>query len=119
MICKAQEGYRLSEILRDFKKFTSKEIVKEIASSNESRAEWLLDKFSFEARRSGRAENYKVWQDSNHAIELGGFIDIKEKLNYIHQNPIKTGWVYEAEDFVYSSARDYSGQKGLINIVLI
>ena len=119
MICRAKERYRLSEILRDFKKFTSKEIIKEITASNESRAEWLLDKFAFEARRSGRAENYKVWQDSNHALEIGAYIEIQEKLNYIHQNPIKAGWVYEAENYTYSSAIDYSGGKGLIEIILI
>jgi putative transposase len=72
MVCSAKEGYRLSELFRDLKKFTSKQIIEEIKKSNESRAEWLLDKFLFEARRTGRAEHYKVWQDANHAVEIGG-----------------------------------------------
>ena len=119
MICKAKDGFHLSEILRDFKKFTSKQIIQEIQISNESRAEWLLDKFAFEAKRTRRAENYKVWQDANHTIEIGAYIDIDEKMNYIHQNPVKAGSVYNPEEYVYSSAIDYSGGKGLIKIVLI
>jgi putative transposase len=65
-----------------------------------------LDKFSFEARRTKRAKDYKVWQDSNHAVELSGYIGYEEKLDYIHNNPVKAGWVFEPQDFVYSSAID-------------
>ncbi len=120
LVCRAKEGFQLSEILRDFKKFTSKQIVEEIKTSNESRAEWLLDKFAYEAKKTGRAENYKVWQDANHAIEIGGFINIEEKINYIHQNPVKAGWVYKAEDYMYSSAIDYCGNSiGLVKVIVI
>lgn len=62
--------FRFSDFLRDFKKFTSKAIIREIGTTAESRREWLLDKFSFEARRTGRAENHKVWRDDNHAIVI-------------------------------------------------
>ena len=46
----------MSGFLRDFKKYTSKQIVAAIKELSESRREWLLDKFSFEARRTGRAK---------------------------------------------------------------
>jgi hypothetical protein len=38
-----------------------------------------MDKFAFEARRSGRADHYKIWRYDNHAIDMSG-LDIKEKL---------------------------------------
>jgi REP element-mobilizing transposase RayT len=119
LICRSREGFKISEILRDFKKFTSKQLIQEIKMSNESRSEWLLDKFSFEARRTRRAKDYKVWQDSNHAIELSGYIGYEEKLDYIHHNPVKGGWVFEPQDFVYSGAIDYCGGKGLVNVSLL
>jgi hypothetical protein len=55
----------------------------------ESRKEWLIKRFSFEAQRIGRAKNYKIWEDDNHAIEIGEYIDIGQKINYIHENPVK------------------------------
>lgn len=39
--------------------------------------------------------------------------------NYVHNNPVEEGLVYKAEDCVYSSAIDYSGQKGLIDSVVV
>lgn len=84
----------------------------------ESRREWLLDKFSFEARRTGRAENYKLWKDDNHAIDLS-MIDIMNKIDYIHNNPVSVGIVHTPEHYVYSSAIDYSGGKGLVKIELV
>jgi putative transposase len=55
----------------------------------ESRKEWLIKRFSFEAQRIGREKNYKIWEDDNHAIEIGEYIDIGQKINYIHENPVK------------------------------
>jgi hypothetical protein len=39
---------------------------------------------------------------------------IDQKLNYIHNNPVEAGFVEKAEDYLYSSARDYAGMKGLL-----
>ena len=108
----------MSGFLRDFKKFTSKKFIKTMEAINESREDWLLDKFSFEARRTNRAENYKVWKDDNHAIDLS-HINIMEKIDYIHNNPVRAGLVDYPEHYVYSSARDYAGEKGLVNVTLV
>ena len=39
-----------------------------------------------------------------------------QKLDYIHENPVKEGIVQKPEDYLYSSARDYAGMKGLVEI---
>ena len=44
---------------------------------------------------------------------------IFEKINYIHKNPVQEGLVYYPEDYVYSSARDYAGEKGLVDNVIV
>ena len=116
LVLRVEESNRLSDVLRDFKKFTSKAIMKAIVDIPESRREWLLDKFAFEAKRTRRAENYKLWKDSNRAISLDEGIDVWEKINYTHLNPVKAGIVDDPEDYIYSSARDYLGVKGLVDV---
>ncbi|MGM9477609.1 REP-associated tyrosine transposase [Pedobacter sp. GSP4] len=118
MIVSATEGKKLSDIIRDFKKFTSKKIIKTIGEINESR-EWLLDKFSFAARINSKNKEYKFWQDGFHPITLysNGFKD--QKLDYIHNNPIESGIVLEAEHYNYSSAINYAGGLGLLDVVYL
>ena len=55
----------------------------------------------------------------NKPIELTDNKIIQQKLDYIHNNPVAEGIVFNPEDYVYSSAKDYSGEKGLLDIVLI
>src|SRR6266536_2944036 len=62
----------ISDIIRDLKKYTSKQIAKAIETIGESRREWLLNAMSKEAKRIGRAVNYKLWKDDNHAICIDG-----------------------------------------------
>lgn len=118
LVGRAEEGFRMWEILRDFKKHTSKKIMEAIQELPESRREWLMDKFAFEARRTGRAENYKLWRDDNHAIDLTNR-HAMEKIDYIHNNPVRAGWVEFPSHYLYSSAKDYAGEKGLVKVVVI
>ena len=113
---KSDEG-NISGIIRDFKKHTSKEITKAIQSIPESRKEWLLNAMSKEAKRIGRATYHKLWKDDNHAITIDGkIVGIKERINYIQDNPVKNGLVEEQWEYIYSSAKDYQGKKGLVAI---
>ena len=116
IICRVNTPHSLSDFLRDFKKFTSRSIAEKILEIGESRREWLLDKFSFEARRTGRAKDFKIWTDSNHAVEIFGFIRMDEKVKYIHENPVKAMIVFSAEQYVFSSAIDYADGIGLVKI---
>lgn len=108
----------MSDFLRDFKKFTSKRMIVTIKEIPESRREWLLDKFAFEAKRTKRARYFKVWKDDNHAIDLQ-HIDAMSKVDYIHENPVVAGIVSEPDHYLYSSAIDYAGGKGLVTLELI
>ena len=44
---------------------------------------------------------------------------IQQKIDYVHNNPVEVGLVYKAEDYVYNSATDYSGQKGLMDDIVV
>lgn len=120
LIVQANAPARLSDIIRDFKKFTSKKIVSTIQEINESRREWLLHKFSFAAHNAGRAENYKLWKDDNHAIQLTDGNIFQQKLKYIHENPVRQMIVPHAEDYLLSSAHDHAGgTQGLVKITIL
>lgn len=110
----------LSGILRDFKKFTSKEIIEVIKQIQESRKSWILEMFSAVADHLERIKNYKVWQDGNHPELLVTWEFQKQKLEYIHRNPVVAELVDEPWYYWYSSARDYyMDQKGLLEIELL
>ena len=117
LIISAKENYILSHIIRDFKKFTSKKIVERIQETGESRSEWMLDKLNFEAKRTGRAENYKLWQDSNHAVCVETTEWFLTRLNYIHQNPVRQMIVEQPHEYIFSSAIDFNDGKGLVKII--
>jgi REP element-mobilizing transposase RayT len=113
LIARAADGHTLPEILRDFKKFTSKAVLKAIAENDrESRKEWLLAQFRTK-------EGNRFWRGDNKPIELWSNAVIDQKLNYIHQNPVEEGLVFNAEDYVYSRATDYAGKQGLLDIFVI
>lgn len=109
----------LEAILRDLKKYTSKQIIKTLLEINESRKEWLLRAFARAAQDIKRVKSYKVWQDGNHPVLLDTNAMIIQRLDYIHQNPIEVELVDEPEYYWYSSARDYAGQQGLLKLALL
>lgn len=119
MICKANDGFNLSDILRDFKTFTSKKIIQMIQEETESRREWLLEYFSNACKHLKRNQKYKVWQDGNQAKEIFSNKFLYEKLNYIHQNPVKDLIVEKPEDYLFSSARNYAGLDNYLDVFLL
>jgi REP element-mobilizing transposase RayT len=112
----------LSGVLRDFKKFTSKEVIKAIENnSSESRRNWMLSIFRNAGETNSRNKDYQFWRQDNHPIELYSSAFTVQRINYIHQNPVRAGIVEKGEDYRYSSAKDYfQGKKcGLIDICLL
>jgi len=109
----------IQDIIRDFKKHTSKELIKAIQDINESRREWMLNKFSYEAKRSGRTTNYKLWQDGFHPVILDTSEKLTQRLNYIHYNPIESGFVAEERDWVNSSYLAYEEENYKLSNVSI
>jgi hypothetical protein len=71
------------------------------------------------ANRSSNVKNYQFWRHDNKPIELWSNKVISEKLNYIHYNPVDEGLVQYPEEYLYSSARDYRGEKGLLKGVVV
>ncbi|CAN5286894.1 hypothetical protein BH09BAC1_BH09BAC1_07290 [soil metagenome] len=86
-------------------------------SLTESRKEWM----QWMMERAGKLNNnnidWQFWQQNNHPLEISHPDMLQQKLDYIHQNPVKAGFVYRAEDYPWSSAIDYAGGKGMVDVV--
>ncbi len=115
---KENQPNTLSDILRDFKKFTSKEIIRLIDEENESGRKWLLDRFKFAGRNDLKIKNYKFWQEGNETKEIHTNAFLQQKIDYIHDNSVWQMLVREPQDYVFSSAIDNYGGKGSLNVVL-
>jgi REP element-mobilizing transposase RayT len=108
MIARVQEG-RLSDVLRDFKSFTAKRLLEVIAKeTGESRKEWLMRLFREAARESKQNQDLMFWQKSVHPIEITHPAMFEQKVEYIHNNPVKEGLVTLPEHYALSSAHPES-----------
>ncbi len=120
LIFRSVKGQHPSLLLGDFKRFTSKSIVKTIQeNTRESRKEFLLEHFRNASNKSSNVKNFQFWRHDNKPIELCNNKLIKEKINYIHQNPVEAGLVFKSYEYVYSSAIDYTGGKGLLDDIIV
>ncbi len=119
LIVRAEEGSQLSSILRDFKQFTAKKILTTIQNEPESRKDWMNIVFSYHAKFNARNRKLQLWQQYNHPIELKSPKWIQQKLLYVHNNPVRARIVDKPEHFRYSSARNYFGEKGLLEVTIL
>jgi len=120
MIAGANGENKISDILRDFKKFTSKKIVQTLlVESGESRRDWMLNRFEYAGKNDKKITNYKFWQEGNDAQEIFLNDYFNQKLKYIHYNPVKAEFVNREEDYRYSSAIDWAGGKGLLDVTIV
>lgn len=119
LLAATQHPARLPDVIRDFKKHTSKQIIKLINEENESRRDCILYRFKYNAKYDNRVQDYKVWQDGYHGIACDRPEILSQKLDYIHNNPVTAGIVIKPEHYLYSSAADYAGEVGLMPIILI
>jgi len=114
-------GEPMQDILRDMKKYTSKRLTAAIeANPQESRREWMLWMMARAGKKNPNNEKMQFWQQHNQPIELNTPEKLRQRLNYLHNNPVVAGFVEKPEDWLYSSAVDYcTNRKGLIDLIYI
>jgi len=107
------QAERLDKCLDGFKSFTAKRIISQL---EEQQAEYLLARLRFSKRAHKTDREFQFWQEGSHAELVSGEVMLREKLEYIHANPVRRGYVDKAEQWRYSSARSYAGEGGLVEI---
>lgn len=115
LIIHSKDG-KLSDLIRDFKKFTAKTILEKIQAETESRRNWMLERFKIATESHSRNKNYQFWQYGNHAEEIYSEKFMWSKLDYIHLNPVRAGLIVKASDYIYSSASNYANGEGILTI---
>jgi REP element-mobilizing transposase RayT len=114
------KGNPLSNIMRDLKRHTAEELHKSIKNNRtESRREWMIWMMERAAKKNSNTAKFQLWQAESHPIELIKSKIAHQKLDYMHYNPVEAGFVNNPEDWKYSSAIDYNGGKGLLEVILL
>jgi len=103
----------LDKCVQEFKSFTARQIIDHL---KEQHIDKILTRLRFAKRAHKTDREYQFWQEGVHAEMVFSDAILREKLNYIHLNPVKRGYIDRAEHWRYSSARNYEGQAGLIEI---
>jgi len=103
----------LAQSMRAFKSYTAKEILKLL---QKEKVTTILDQLAFYKKAHKTTATYQVWQEGIQPKLMQTDTMMISKIKYIHENPVKRGYVDEAIHWRYSSARNYNGIEGLIEI---
>lgn len=114
IIASSQPMAALPGLIRDFKRYTSREIT---CCLEEDGSHLLLQPFIQAAAKAGRNNDYAVWQPGYHPVAVFTERFFRQKLDYLHDNPVRKGYVHSPENWLYSSAGDYlAGTAGVVAI---
>jgi REP element-mobilizing transposase RayT len=106
-------GDKLADIIRDFKSYTAKRLINQLEQDQKT---WILNQFQYYKKHAKTRSDYQVWQEGFHPQQIVSEEMLQQKIDYLHHNPVRAGLVARPEDWVYSSARDYAGEKGFIEL---
>ena len=111
LVASSQE---LQKDIRNFKSYTARRIVDLLKKTG---SETLLTQLKGEKLQHKTASEYQVWQEGSHPKQIRDSEMMAQKLDYIHYNPVKRGYVDDPVHWRYSSARNYAGEEGLIEVI--
>jgi REP element-mobilizing transposase RayT len=104
----------LSDVMQRFKSFTAHQIVDLLRRHG---AETLLRQLQTLKLQHKMDSNVQVWQEGSMPKQIQNDEMMWQKIEYIHMNPVNRGFVDDPLHWRWSSARNYAGQKGLIEVV--
>jgi REP element-mobilizing transposase RayT len=107
-------GNDLSKEMGDFKSYTARRIIDLFLAS---KAGTILRQLHREKAPHKTDRDYQLWQEGSKPKEIHDGDMMGQKLEYMHCNPVKRGYVDMTEHWRYSSARNYMGLPGLVDVV--
>jgi putative transposase len=118
LLIRMRDGQGPAGFERDFKKFTTPEVLKAIELTVDPRRDWMLQRFEDYSKSLKKIEKFHLWQSCTGQIHVDGSQPglLCDRIDDIHENPVRDGIVELQEHYVYSSARDYAGMKGLVRV---
>jgi putative transposase len=114
LIVEANDGFDLSSLITDFKTFTAKIILQDLNADSDIRRAWIIKKI----REAALFDKLEVWENADHPVRINTEEkeNINDQLKQIHNNPVRNKIVVSPQDYLHSSARNYAGLIGLVNI---
>jgi len=97
-------GPDLSQTIADLKKFTAHEILEQLKAEGR---QWLLNQLAYFCAAHKHASAHQVWQEGVHPQSIPSDEIMLQKLEYVHNNPVKRGFVASPEHWRYSSAHEW------------
>lgn len=94
----------LAQVLQSFKRHTATAIVHLAETGNRA---WLLNQFAYYRKKYKSTSQHQVWQEGFHPQRIDNNAMLNQKIDYIHDNPVRRGLVSAPEHWRYSSARNY------------
>lgn len=103
----------LSKEVGDFKSYTARRLIDLLESVS---ARTILDQLAFRKLKHKRDREFQLWQEGSHPQQTESDAMMWQKIEYIHLNPVKRGFVDDPLHWRYSSARNYAGMEGLVEV---
>jgi len=103
----------IAKSMSKFKAHTARELIKLLQREHITT---ILDQLAFYKKAHKHDRIYQVWQKGIQPKLIQDDATMKSKVDYIHSNPVTRGYVDEAKHWRYSSARDYTGEEGLLQV---
>lgn len=100
------ESDRLPDKMRKFKSYTARCIIDCLKTLNRS---YFLSELKAFKHSKYKDSQYQVWQEGVHPKQISNAKIMNQKIEYVHFNPVKAGFVELARHWKYSSARNYFG----------
>lgn len=122
LILRSEAPHDLSETIKKLKSYTSgifHKMIEDEHNNYESRKRWLLWLMKQTGEHQSNSKGFQFWQQDNQPIELWSDEVFYQKMNYIHLNPVKAGFVLQPEEWHYSSALDHAGRRGLLDLAVL
>ncbi len=107
-------GHDLSKTMQSFKSFTAKQVIESIS---QKQMDWLLNQLAYHKAKHKKQSDYQVWQEGIHPQEILSADMLIQKIEYIHYNPVRRGYVERPEHWKYSSAGCLlTGDRGAVEL---
>ncbi len=108
-------GEHLSKEVGDFKSYTARRIIDRLLEMGSISTLEILQYFKLPHKTN---REYQLWQEGSHPKLIADDATLWQKLEYIHNNPVRRGYVDDPIHWRYSSARNYAKLPALVPVIV-
>ncbi|MFO8101821.1 MAG: transposase [Dehalococcoidia bacterium] len=102
----------LTKEIGNFKSYTARQVIDYYKHDNQQ----VLLSLSMAKKPFKDDRDYQFWQEGSHPQQIQNREMMRQKIEYCHHNPVRKGYIDKSEDWHYSSARDYAGKTGPVEV---